>query len=300
MKNKIIGILVIFIIYALAFTGGYFFFNFLEGYLQNYLLSVLIVDAAMTIFVWLGGVIFKTASIYDPYWSVQTVLIYLALLFHFNNWNIYTIIPLVAIGIYSIRLTVNFLLNFHSLKYVDWRYSMLKEKSGKLFQLVNLFGICMFPTLIVYFASTPIFVYASLTTELYSSFDYIGSIVILLAVLLELVSDLQMRKFIKERKSREEVINIGLWKYSRHPNYLGEILVWYGIAMVLIIDNFTYWYWGFGAIAVTFLFAFISIPMEEKHMLTYKPALKEYIKTTHPLLILPRRKIKNESRSETN
>ena len=101
-----------------------------------------------------------------------------------------------------------------------------------------------------------------------------------------------MKKFVRARSSRKEVINIGLWRYSRHPNYLGEILIWFGVAAVLVISHYAYWYLFAGAIINLLMFLFISIPLEEKHMLDYKPQLKEYIKTTSPLLLFPRRKIK--------
>ena len=167
---------------------------------------------------------------------------------------------------------------------------MLASKSGKLFQVVNLLGIHMFPTLVVYLASVPLMVYATLTD--FSYLDFIGSGIIVLATILELISDIQMKKFIKNRTSREEVINIGLWKYSRHPNYLGEIMIWFGVALVLIVAHYSYWYWIVGAVVNLWMFLFISIPMEEKHMMQYKPNLGEYIMTTSMLLLLPKRKNK--------
>ena len=99
-----------------------------------------------------------------------------------------------------------------------------------------------------------------------------------------------MKKFIKIRTSRSEVINIGLWKYSRHPNYLGEILIWFGVAAVLIITHYVYWYLFVGAIVNLLMFLFISIPMEERHLKQYKENYEEYLKTTSPLLILPNKK----------
>ena len=287
-KKKALGLFILLGVYLVAICIGTGIFLLLKGHV-HYLLNILICDAAATIVVWLFGVIFKTASMYDPYWSVQTVIFYIGLLIYFNNFNFFTIIPLIALAIYSVRLTGNFIMGFHDLTYVDWRYTMLKEKSGKLFQLVNLFGICMFPTLVVYGASLPIFVYASLTE--FSYLDMIGSIIIMGGVLLEFLADWQMKIFIKYRTSKNLVIDYGLWKYSRHPNYLGEIAIWFGVALVLIIHNPTYWYFIFGAVINLLMFLFISIPMEEKHMLEYKPALKEYIKTTSMLLLLPRRKV---------
>ena len=291
-KEKAKGLFALLIVYLLALVLGVGMFLLLKDHL-SVPVNILLCDVAATVVVWLGGVILKTASVYDPYWSVQTFFIYLGLLIYYNNWNLYTILALVSIGLYSVRLTANFILGFHSLTYVDWRYSMLKEKTGKAFQFVNLFGICMMPTLVVYAASLPIFVYASLSS--YSALDIIGNALLLGAVGLELVSDMQMKMFIKNRKSKEEVISIGLWKYSRHPNYLGEIAVWFALYLILLIGHAEYWYFFFGAVINLALFLFISIPMEEKHMLEYKPALKDYIETTSMLLILPRRKKKAET-----
>ena len=287
-RSKIFGLLVLLMVYLVATCIGLLVAYFIKDYFPM-LITVLISDVIATIVVWFFGVLFKTASMYDPYWSVQTIIIYLTLLIYYNNFNLFTIIPLIAIGIYSIRLTLNFIIGFDSLSYVDWRYKMLAKKTGKFFQLVNLTGICIFPTLVVYSASIPLFIYS--TIETYSYIDIIGSFVILLGTLLELISDIQMKKFIKTRTSRQDVINVGLWRYSRHPNYLGEVIIWFGVAFILIFNNVNYFYTIAGAMINLLMFIFISIPMEERHMKQYKTNLDKYIASTSPLLILPRRKI---------
>ena len=289
MKKKALGLTILLIIYLVAIAIGGLVFLLLKDYM-HYLLAILIADVVTTVFVWFTGLLCKTASVYDPYWSLQTFFFYLGMLILGQNWNAFTISALVAIGIYSFRLTFNFIKGFHDLTYVDWRYKMLKEKSGKFFQLVNLFGICMFPTLVVYSASIPMFIYAFTPLNELSYLDSIGMAIILLGTLLELIADLQMKKFINTRTSRSEVINIGLWKYSRHPNYLGEIMIWFGVALVLMLSHYMYWYVISGAIINLLMFLFISIPMEEKHMLEYKPEMKEYQRRVSPLLILPPRK----------
>lgn len=291
MKKKVIGLTCLLLIYLIAITIGVASFYLFKDYVPL-LINILIADVIATIFVWASGLIFNTASVYDPYWSIQTFVIYLGLLIYFNNFNLFTIVPLVAIGLYSIRLTTNFIIGFHDLSYIDWRYKMLKEKSGVFYQLVNLFGICMFPTLVVYSASIPLFIYSTLTE--FSYLDFIGSGVILLGTLLELISDIQMKMFIKNRTSRSEIINVGLWNYSRHPNYLGEISIWFGVALVLLISNISYWYFIFGAIINLIMFLVISIPMEERHMKEYKPDMDKYIKSTSMLLILPKKRHNDE------
>ena len=292
MKKKVIGLSVLLAIYIVAVAIGVLIFLALDPLLHNDSLTIMVADVVATIFVWLMGLIFKTASTYDPYWSIQTIVIYTFLLFRYQNWNLGTGLAFLTILLYSIRLTANFIIGFDSLEYVDWRYKMLKEKTGSFYQIVNLLGICMFPTFVVYTASIPLFIYAQIGT--FSYLNLIGLFVILIGTLLELIADLQMKKFIKNRKDRSEVINVGLWKYSRHPNYVGEILVWFGVAMILVISYHQYWFYLLGAIINFLMFVFISIPMEENHMLNYKPTYREYKKTTSALLFLPKRKINND------
>ena len=290
MKKRWVGLLFLALGYILATLlgiGAYILFDHMG---IHYLLNIFLCDVIATIFIWLLGVIFKTASFYDPYWSVQTLIIYICLLFNFHNWNLGTILFMLPLAFYTFRLTGNFIKGFHSLIYVDWRYKMLQEKSGKLFQFVNLFGICMMPTCLVYLASIPMFIYAR--SGYFHPLQLIGEVLMFGAVVLEMISDIQMHSFIKNRLSREETINVGLWKYSRHPNYLGEISFWFAIYITFVVSFYTMWYWGAGAILILLLFLFISIPMEEKHMLQYKPKLADYIKETHSLLLLPKKKKK--------
>ena len=292
MNKKSTGLIVLALIYAFAIILGVLFFAALSPLLNNDLLTILIADVISTVFVWASGLVFKTASVYDPYWSVQSFIIYLLLLIKYHNWNVGTILVLSVIFLYTLRLTGNFIIGFDSLKYVDWRYKMLKEKSGKAYQLVNLLGICLFPTLVVYSASVPLFIYAQIGT--FSYLNIIGLVIVLGGVLLELVSDLQMKKFIKTRTDRSQIINIGLWNYSRHPNYLGEILIWFGVGAILIIPYPQYWFYFVGAIINLLMFLIISIPMEEKHMREYKPGLDDYKKQTSMLFILPRKKVEEQ------
>jgi steroid 5-alpha reductase family enzyme len=286
--KRLLGLLSLFVLYALATVAAVVLFTVFEKAGMNEYLNILVVDVIATVIVWFGGVLLRTASAYDPYWSIQTLIIYTFIVSKHNNWNFATISLFVVIFVYSLRLTMNFIVGFHSLSYVDWRYKMLKEKSGKAYQLVNLFGICMFPTLVVYSASLPAIAYANLTE--YSFLDAIGLSVILFGTLLEFVSDLQMKKFVKVRNDRSEVLNKGLWKYSRHPNYLGEILIWFGVALTLIVSHLNYWYLAAGSIVNLLMFLFISIPMEEKHFKAYKPDYEQYKKETSVLLILPKKK----------
>ena len=286
--KRFIGLIALLVVYSIAIALGIFLYIILTNAGMNDYFAILIADVTATVVVWLSGVILRTASAYDPYWSLQTLVIYLSLLIKYNNWHVGTILLLAVLVLYSSRLTINFIIGFHSLGYVDWRYKMLKEKSGKFYQVVNLLGICMFPTLVVYLASLPAIAYVTITE--FSLLDIIGVSIIALGTLLELIADTQMKAFVKIRKDRSEVLNRGVWRYSRHPNYLGEISIWFGVVLTLILSHFNYWYFLVGALINLLMFLFISIPMEEKHFKEYKPDYEQYKKETHMLLILPKKK----------
>ena len=282
MKKKIFGLVILLFSYIIATILGILFFKLFENKI-NLLLNIFICNCIATVFIWIIGIIFKSASIYDPYWSIQTPVIYILLLIYFNNYNIGNVIFFVLISFWAIRLTYNFIHGFNDISYIDWRYKMIKEKTGKLYQIVSLLGIHMVPTIIVYVASIPAFMYIIKGNQ-FSFLNIVGYIIIIIGVLLELIADINMIKFKKLRTRKDEIINIGLWKYSRHPNYLGEITFWYGVAFVFILSNLKMWYLIIGSILNTLLFIFISIPLAENHLKTYKVGYDEYKNKTNKLL----------------
>jgi steroid 5-alpha reductase family enzyme len=100
------------------------------------------------------------------------------------------------------------------------------------------------------------------------------------------IADIQMHKFRKNRNG--SFIRVGLWKYSRHPNYLGEILMWWGVGLSVVFACPSAWYLLVGAIANTVLFLVVSIPMADKRQ-SKKDGFVEYKKQTR--MLLPIKKI---------
>ncbi len=286
MKKKIIGLLILLVIYIISFFAGLGSFLLLPNDM-NIIFKILIADVVATIVIWIFGVILKTASVYDPYWSIQTPVIFIALMIYYGNYNVGTIIFFIFIMFWAIRLTGNFIITFNDITYIDWRYVNIKKQTGKLYQIVNLLGINMMPTLLVFLASLPAFYYVINGNE-FDALNIIGLFIMGFATIIELISDLNMHKFQEIRTSKSEIIRVGLWKYSRHPNYFGEILFWYGVLLVFLIGNMDYWYVMFGALSINLLFMFISIPLAEKKLITYKDGYLEYQKTTRRLIPLPK------------
>lgn len=287
-KKKITGITILLISYIVAFIGAFFTFVLLEKYTEfHLLLSLFLANIVATIIIWIIGVFLKSASVYDPYWSIQTLIIGICLIIKFQTFNLGIALFLGVILIYTVRLTGNFLVGFNDISYIDWRYKAIKEKCGSLYQVVSLLGIHLIPTFIVYFASVPVFLYIMYNRD-FSAFNLIGLAIMLLGIALEFFADIDMKKFQKIRTSRGEIIRVGLWKHSRHPNYLGEILFWFGVALVYILPNFSSWYYIAGAISNLLLFIFISVPLADNHLKTYKDNYMEYKKETRCFLPFPK------------
>ena len=293
MNDKQKGLCLILLSYLVSFSLGLLCYIIMERYIPFsdnpddnilILIRIFISNVISTIVIWLVGVFLDTASTYDAYWSVQTPFIYICLLVKFKNLNVGNLIFLELILFWSIRLTYNYTKTFNDITYVDWRYKQIKENTGKFYQIVNLIGICLVPTIIVYVASIPSFLFIM---ENYN-FEYIqiiGFFIMFISTFIEMKADIDIHKFKKIRKDRKEIINIGLWKYSRHPNYFGEICFWYGVAFSFIFCDFkNNWISIIGAILNNALFLFISIPLAEKNLRKYKEGFDEYKRNTSMLI----------------
>ena len=280
-QNRALAFLTVTLIYVAAAVGGIVLYLHLPF---DWWLSLLIADIAATVFTFVFSVLLNNASVYDPYWSVQPLVILFAFAVQ-NGFTPTTVLILAAVTFWGVRLTANWAYTFGNLTHEDWRYRMLHEKTGKSYPLINFVGIHMVPTLIVYGCTLPA-AYAILHTAKINAGFVLCLILCALAATLQGVSDVQMHRYRKNRTA--PFIRVGLWKYSRHPNYLGEILMWWGVAGAVTCLFPSAWYLCAGAFANTLLFLFVSIPMADGRQ-SRKEGFAAYKRETRMLLPLPRR-----------
>ncbi|MBQ7236847.1 MAG: DUF1295 domain-containing protein [Clostridia bacterium] len=275
--NRVLSFIIVAVVYAVATLCGVLIYLALP--ISSVWLKLLIADVAATAVTFIFSVIFNNASVYDPYWSVQPIVIAIAFAIG-GKMTAARLLPLIAVSLWGVRLTANWAYTFKNLNHQDWRYTMLKEKTGKFYPIVNFLGIHLFPTLVVYACMLPV-VYTYALDFKANTGSVVFFILSILAVILQLVSDTQMQKF-RNGKTGGFIRN-GLWKYSRHPNYLGEILMWWGVALAFISAVPNMWYLCVGALVNTLMFLFISIPMADKRQ-AKKDGFDEYKKQTRILL----------------
>ena len=267
------------IVYALALAVGLFVYGRMRG---GVLFRVFAADIAATVFLFLVSLPLENASVYDPYWSVAPIVILPLAMRAFGVWNAGTIALLCCVTYWGVRLTANWAYTFQGYDHQDWRYTMLREKSGALYPLVSLFGIMLFPTLVVYLCLLPALHYIQFGGI--NLVTLLGFALCISAATLQLVADVQLHRFQRQAKNRGQIIRHGVWRHARHPNYLGEILMWWGVFVVLLSVRPSLWLLGIGALTNTLMFLLISIPMAESRMAGYKEGFDRYVQETNRLL----------------
>jgi steroid 5-alpha reductase family enzyme len=249
--------------------------------------SLGIADVGATIIIFLFSVIFNNSSFYDPYWSVAPVPVAFFWIVHRESSGALSfrqIIVLILVIFWALRLTWNWISQWKGLSHEDWRYVDMRESGSKNFWVVSFSGIHMFPTILVFAASLSMYSSLSKGTEPFGLLDIIAGIVTFSAVLIEMTADIQLRMFQKLNKNKAEYINHGLWRYSRHPNYFGEVLFWWGLFLFALAADSSYYWTAVGPLAITFLFTFISIPMMEKRMIEKRPNYSVQVENVSPLI----------------
>ena len=275
-QNRGASFIAVTLVYIIAAVVGIAVYRMLG---LTWWLSLLIADVAATVVTFIFSVLFGNASVYDPYWSVQPPVILGAFAIG-KELTTLGVLLLIVVSYWAIRLTVNWAYTFGNLHHQDWRYTMLKEKTGVFYPVINLVGIHMVPTLVVYVCILPA-VYA----VIHGVTANVGSVLFLCvslgAATMQGIADYEMHTFRKNRNGA--FIRNGLWKYSRHPNYLGEILMWWGVALSVVCAAPDAWYLAAGALANTVLFFAVSIPMADGRQ-SRKEGFAEYKKATRMLL----------------
>ncbi|MFW9923439.1 MAG: DUF1295 domain-containing protein [Candidatus Thorarchaeota archaeon] len=247
----------------------------------------LIADVGATIVIFIFSVIFNNVSFYDPYWSVQpiAIAIYWMFLPQAATADIYRqAIVLGCISFWGVRLTANWIRGWKGLKHEDWRYVKYRKDTPKLFWFIAFTGLEMMPTLLVYLGCISIYPAIVLSDNPLNYFDIIAVIITVGATLIEFIADEQMKIFTQMNTNSKEIMRLGLWGISRHPNYFGEVTFWWGLFFFALAADLKWWWTFSGPLAITLLFIFISVPLMENHQIKKRPEYLEYKKKVSMLV----------------
>ena len=250
-------------------------------------------DVVATLVVFCFSAALGNSSVYDPYWSVAPVAIVLywaagpgVAAAPFGRQALVVLL----VAAWGLRLTANWATRWHGLADEDFRYREIRQKTGKLYWPASLFSIHLFPTAWVFLALLPAYPALAGPGRPLGALDLAAAALAAAAIAIEGVADLQLRGYTRARRDPSGILDTGLWGVWRHPNYLGEVLFWWGVYLFGLAAD-PRWAWSVaGAVAITCLFVFVSIPWMDRRMLSRHPAWAEHMRTTGSLLPRVRRR----------
>merc|ERR1711953_457433 len=237
----------------------------------------LLLDLSCTGFIFIFSFIWNNSSCYDPYWSILPVLILRHQLINKDNLSGRDYLIAAVVLVWGARLTYNWLRSFRTWSHQDWRYTGLRDSCigwmSPLFGLVTYWvvfsglGFHIYPTLSVFGGLLPgIYAIAEANAAL-NALDLLGGSISLAGVALQGTADNQLYAFRKSANFKPgSILKTGLWGRVRHPNYLGEMLFWIGLAVIGFAGTNNPYLFA-GAAQMVLLITCYSAPAMDKKML---------------------------------
>src|SRR5689334_12254766 len=196
------------------------------------LLVNLAVVFGMMILLWLYSLAKKDASIVDSFWGPGFALIGWASLFLTNGFQPRKLLIVALVTVWGLRLGFHIFTRNHG-KGEDYRYQAMRRQYGDKFPVVSLFTVFGFQGLLMWFISMPLQIaQVSQTPDRLTLFDYFGAIVWIIGFSFEAIGDWQLKQFKADANNKGKVMNRGLWRYTRHPNYFGDATLWWGYYLI--------------------------------------------------------------------
>ena len=248
---------------------------------ENPVVATMWADVVATVVIFAFSYAFDNSSFYDPYWSIAPMVIgvYWAMFPESVDANVTRQLLVVALVFaWGGRLTWNWMRQWAGLGHEDWRYVDLRKQYPFWWYAISFSGIHMMPTLLVFLGCLSLWAPLVTSDAGLGVLDLLAVGVTVTGILFEGIADNQLRAFVSGPREPEDILDTGLWAWSRHPNYFGEITFWWGLYVFTLAADPLYWWTIVGPGSITLLFLFISLPMIEKRMIAKRPGFKEHMK----------------------
>lgn len=261
--------------------------------IDDLLYRTLAADGVATLVIFGWSVAYDNSSFYDAFWSVIPI----AIVSYWMTQADASVPALRTAAIFGVvlgwggRLTFNWARGWSGLDHEDWRYVDFRKRSPRFYWAISFFGLHLSPTLIVFAGLTAVFPALVRSGRPPGLVDLVALGVGLCGIGLEWLADRQLHHFIVGDKQPGETLRSGLWRYSRHPNYLGEMLVWWSLFLFgLAADPDWAKLAVLAPLMMSAMFLFVSIPLLEKRSLERRNNYQQVIDETSMLIPLPPRR----------
>jgi len=233
------------------------------------------------------SLVFRRNDIADTAWGLG--FIFVSLFFYFySNKDIRQTFVLTLIFLWGLRLAAYIYIRNKD-KDEDFRYKEWKQKWGKNLILKSYLRVFLIQGFFMFLISIPSVFVMSFSEKILSFKDLMGVAIWLLGFFFETVGDWQMYQFKKDFANKGKIMDMGLWSLTRHPNYFGEVTMWWGIFLISL--SVRYFYIGIiGPLTISYLILKVSgIPLLEKKYEGRKD-FENYKKRVSAFFPLPKRR----------
>ena len=259
--------------------------------LSHILLGTAAMVGALMLALWLASLALRDASLVDRFWGLGFALV-AAAVFPVAAGPIGRRVLLLALaGVWGLRLAWHITRRNWG-QGEDVRYQKMRASWGARFWWVSLLTVFVLQGALMWLVALPLQVgQASPTPDRLTWVDAAGAIVSLVGFGFEAIGDAQLRAFKADPANRGRVMDRGLWRYTRHPNYFGDALLWWGIFLVASHTR-QGWWTVLSPLIMTFLLTRISgVPMLERQLRKTRPGYDEYCRRTSAFFPLPPRRV---------
>lgn len=227
--------------------------------------------------IWLISLILKDASVVDLIWGLGFVLVAWTsvLTTQSNNW----ILPLLT-TVWGLRLS-GYLAWRNYGQSEDYRYRAMRDHHGKSFPLVSIVTVFGLQGLIMWIVSLPLQAGAIATNYVWKWLLIPGVVLWAIGLCFETLGDWQLARFKANRNNSGAVLDSGLWRYTRHPNYFGDFAVWWGVYFVAMAHSGAWWTVIGPIVMSVFLMRVSGVTLLEKSLTKTKPQYADYIARTN-------------------
>ncbi len=237
---------------------------------------------------WLLSLRLGDASIVDIGWGLGFVLVAAAAAIVGDGLLGRRLLLLAIVAVWGLRLAVHLWFRARG-RGEDFRYRLMRNKHGDRFPIVSLVSVFGLQGMLMWVVSLPVLLAASADDSL-GLFAGLGVALWAFGWVFETVADNQLRRFRADPANRRRVLDTGLWRWTRHPNYFGDFCVWWGIWLTAA-ETTAGRYGIIGPIVMTVLLTRVSgVPMLEHSMAKRRPDYASYVQRTSSFVPWPPRR----------
>ena len=244
----------------------------------------LLVVTAMMIVGWLVSLRQRNVTIVDALWGIGFVIIAWITAVAGDGYAVRAWLLALLVSLWGLRLGIYMVWRSHG-KGEDPRYGSWRRQYGDRFWIVSLFNVFLVQALFLWVISLATqFGQMARTPASLTGLDLIGAVIWLIGFVFETVGDWQLARFKADPSNRGKVMDRGLWAYTRHPNYFGEALIWWGIWLIVLSTPNSWWTIVSPLLITITLLKITGIALTEKTILEKKAEYRDYMDRTNAFL----------------